>query len=76
MNIEIENIDDMKEYIHKYKYLIVFPDKTIQLFKSLREIENSILISASTISKKLKLEKKLILTQKDTNYVFSLHLLD
>ena len=76
MNIEIENIEDMKEYIHQYKYLIIFSDKTIQLFKSLREIENSILISASTISKKLKLEKKLILTQKDTNYVFLLQLLN
>ena len=42
---------DMLEYVKKYNYLVIFPDKKIELFKSLRDIQNSISIDSSTISK-------------------------
>ena len=45
---------DMIEYVKKYNYLVIFPDKKVELFKSLRDIQNSISIDSSTISKKLK----------------------
>ncbi len=44
---------DMEKYVKKYKYLVVFPDKKVELFKSLRDIQESICIDSSTISKKL-----------------------
>ena len=42
---------DMIEYAKKYNYLVIFPDKKVELFKSLRDIQNSISIDSSTISK-------------------------
>ena len=45
---------DMRDYVKKYNYLVIFPDRKVELFKSLRDIQNSISIDSSTISKKLK----------------------
>jgi hypothetical protein len=59
----------MVDYINKYNYLVIFPDKKIELFKSLRDIQNSISIDSSTISKKLKNNEHLF-TAKGTEYVF------
>ena len=43
---------DMTDYVKKYNYLVIFPDRKIELFKSLRDIQNSISIDSSTITKK------------------------
>ena len=56
----IEDEIKMKEYIRKNSYIVIFPDKKIELFSSLRKIQNAISIDSSTISKKLK--------EKDSNY--------
>jgi hypothetical protein len=74
MNIENENEmiileKDMEKYVKKYKYLVVFPDKKVELFKSLRDIQNSICIDSSTISKKLNNNENMF-TPKGSNYVF------
>ena len=60
---------DMLEYIKKYNYLVIFPDKKVELFKSLRDIQNSISIDSSTISKKLKNDEH-IFTAKDSKFIF------
>ena len=60
---------DMLEYVKKYNYLVIFPDKKIELFKSLRDIQNSISIDSSTISKKLKNDEH-IFTAKDSKFIF------
>ena len=60
---------DMTDYIKKYNYLVIFPDKKIELFKSLRDIQNSISIDSSTISKKLKNDEH-IFTAKGSEYIF------
>ena len=60
---------DMEKYIKKYKYLVVFPDRKVELFKSLRDIQNSICIDSSTISKKLNNGENMF-TQKGSNFVF------
>lgn len=60
---------DMIEYVKKYNYLVIFPDKKIELFKSLRDIQNSISIDSSTISKKLKNDEH-IFTAKGSEYIF------
>ena len=60
---------DMTDYIKKYNYLVIFPDKKIELFKSLRDIQNSISIDSSTISKKLKNDEH-IFTAKGSEFIF------
>ena len=59
--LNINNETDMKNYIKKNNYLVVYPDETIKLYKSLRDIENDILIHSSNISKKLKKQWRLLL---------------
>ena len=49
-NITTERI--MKRYVNKFSYLVIFPDEKVELFKSLRDIQQSICIDSSTISKK------------------------
>ena len=56
----IESEKVMEDYIKKNSYMVIFPDKKVELFSSLRKIQNAISIDSSTISKKLK--------EKDSNY--------
>lgn len=65
--ITMEN--EMEKYIKKYNYLVVFPDKKVELFKSLRDIQNSICIDSSTISKKLNNGENMF-TQKGSDFIF------
>ena len=60
---------DMIAYINKYNYMVIFPDKKVELFKSLRDIQNSISIDSSTISKKLKNDEH-IFTAKGSEFIF------
>ena len=60
---------DMQDYLNKYKYIVVFPDKKVELYKSLRDIQNDISIDSSTISKKLK-NKEHMFTPKGSEYIF------
>ena len=69
MNDDIRSETRMEEYIEN-KYIVIFPDKTLQMFKSLRSIEKYINVSASTISKKLKNENKCVCKTKGTDYVY------
>ena len=66
-NITTERI--MKRYINKFSYLVIFPDEKVELFKSLRDIQQSICIDSSTISKKLKNDEH-IFTAKGSGYIF------
>ena len=60
---------EMEKYIKKYNYLVIFPDKKVELFKSLRDIQNSICIDSSTISKKLNNGENMF-TQKGSDFIF------
>ena len=60
---------DMIAYVNKYNYMVIFPDRKVELFKSLRDIQNSISIDSSTISKKLKNDEH-IFTAKGSEYIF------
>ena len=60
---------EMEEYLSKYKYVVVFPDKKVELYKSLRDIQNAISIDSSTISKKLKNDEH-IFTAKGSEFIF------
>tara|TARA_X000000368_G_C22461771_1_gene463719 strand:+ start:220 stop:471 length:252 start_codon:yes stop_codon:yes gene_type:complete len=61
--------EDMQQYINKYKYLVVFPDKRTELFKSLRDIQNAVSIDSSTISKKLNQGENMF-TSKGNDFIF------
>ena len=69
MNNVINNEDKMTSFIDKFCYLVVFPDKKVELFKSLRDIQKEICIDASTISKKLK-DNKYIFKAKGSEHIF------
>tara|TARA_S200000501_G_scaffold267482_1_gene251186 strand:+ start:50 stop:277 length:228 start_codon:yes stop_codon:yes gene_type:complete len=71
MNDDIRSETRMEEYIEN-KYIVIFPDKTLQMFKSLRDIQKYINVSASTISKKLKNQSKCICKTKGTDYVYGI----
>jgi hypothetical protein len=60
---------DMIEYVKKYNYMVIFPDSKVELFKSLRDIQNSISIDSSTISKKLKNDEHIFIA-KGSEYIF------
>jgi len=59
----------MERYVNKYKYLVVFPDEKVELFKSLRDIQQSISIDSSTISKKLSNNENIFIA-KGSKYIF------
>ena len=56
MDVRINSEDEMIDYVNK-KYLVIYPDQTIKLYSSLREIEKDTLISSSSISKKISSKK-------------------
>ena len=70
MDIKIQNGEEMYHFINKNKYLVVYPNKQSVLYKSLRDIETDILISVSTISKKLQEGQSFIFTSKHSGYTF------
>ena len=71
MNTIIKTELQMLAFVKKkFKYLVVYPDKSYHYFKSLREIKNNIGVDSSTISKKLGNKDSCICIAKDTNYVF------
>ena len=57
MNEEAE----MQKFIKKNNYVVIFPDKRVELFGNLRSLGQAISIDSSTISKKLS---------KGENYFF------
>lgn len=68
----IKNESIMSEYINKHNYLVVFPDLSLKLFRSLRQIQSEISIDSSTISKKLA-NNEHYFTAKMTKYVFYIY---
>ena len=69
MESNIHTEKAMINYMKNLKYLVVYPDKKIELFHSLRDIQNSICIDYSTISKKLTAGEN-VFTAKGSEYVF------
>ena len=79
MDVKINTEDEMLDYANK-KYLVIYPDQTIKLYTSLREIEKDTLISSSSISKKISSLRYgkdwCICVSKGTKYVFYIKKLD
>ena len=69
MESHIVSEQEITNYMNKMHYMVVFPDKKIELFESLREIQTAICIDYSTISKKLKKDEHTFIA-KGTGYIF------
>ena len=66
---KINTEEEMKIYV-KNRYLVIFPDKSLKLYSNLINIEDDILVSSSTISKKMKGNDNCICEAKGTKYIF------
>ena len=71
---KINTEEEMKIYV-KNRYLVIFPDKSLKLYSNLRDIEDDILVSSSTISKKMKGNDNCICEAKGTKYIFYIKIL-
>jgi|TARA_B100001173_G_C15725093_1_gene436093 hypothetical protein len=49
----MSNVEEMKKFIKKNSYLLIYPTQQIELFGNLRSLGEAISIDSSTISKKL-----------------------
>jgi hypothetical protein len=61
---------EMKKFLENKNYLVIYPDASLKLFKSLREIQHEILVDASTISKKLKNTEGCYCLSKSSGFMF------
>ena len=71
--MEIETENDMNDFFKQAKYMVIFPNKQVDLFNSLRKISDEICIDFSTISKRLNEKNPCICKSKGTNYIFLIH---
>ena len=70
MEVSINNEKQMLKYAKTIKYLVIFPDKTIKYFPSLRKITKDICIDYTTISKKLNETNPCICQSQNEGYIF------
>ena len=49
----MSDVEEMKRFIKKNNYLLIYPNQQIELFGNLRSLGEAISIDSSTISKKL-----------------------
>lgn len=68
--MELDTENKMMDFVRTLKYLVVFPDKKTQIYRSLRDISEDICVDYSTISKKLKNESGDIFISKGTDFIF------
>ena len=68
--MELDTENKMMDFVRSLKYLVVFPDKKTQIYRSLRDISEDICVDYSTISKKLKNETGHVFISKGTDFIF------
>lgn len=68
--MELDTENKMMDFVRSLKYLVVFPDKKTQIYRSLRDISEDICVDYSTISKKLKNETGDVFISKGTEFIF------
>lgn len=68
--MELNTENKMMDFVRSLKYLVVFPDKKTQIYRSLRDISEDICVDYSTISKKLKNETGDVFISKGTDFIF------
>lgn len=67
--MEFTKEKELSAFVSKMKYLVVYPDTTSKLYKSLRDIAEDICVDSSTISKKLSKGENIV-QAKGSEYIF------
>lgn len=70
MILPINTDEEMIQYAHSIKYMVIFPDKSIKHYSSLRKIAKDICVDHTTISKKLGENNPCICKSQNNNCVF------
>ncbi len=70
MDVSINNENEMLQFAKTIKYLVIFPDKTMKHFPSLRQITRDICVDYTTISKKLNETNPCICQSQNEGYIF------
>ena len=70
MDVSLKTDDEMIQYAYSIKYMIIFPDKSVNHYSSLRKIAEDICIDHTTISKKLGENNPCICKSQNNNYIF------
>jgi len=69
--MELLREEDYNKYLETLNYMVVYPDKTIKYYKSLRKIRSDIFVDSSTISKKLnENEGSCFVTCRINDYIY------
>jgi hypothetical protein len=69
--MELLREEDYNKYFETLNYMVVYPDKTIKYYKSLRKIRSDIFVDSSTISKKLnENEGSCFVTCRINDYIY------
>jgi hypothetical protein len=70
MDVKLKTSNELEKYYNKIKYFVLFPDKKLKGFTSLREISREIYVDYSTISKRLSESNPCVCYSSDNEYVF------
>ena len=70
MEVKFKTSKELITYYDKIKYFVLFPDKKLKGFTSLRGISREIYIDYSTISKRLSESNPCVCYSSDNEYVF------
>lgn len=70
MEVSIKSDQQMLQYVKTIKYMVVFPDKTIKHYKSLRKIAEDICVDYTTISKRLGENNPCFCQSQNEGYIF------
>ena len=66
----VKLMDTFTSALENYKYLVVFPDMSCKLYKSLRTMADDISASYATLSRRLSGESQIIYDNQSTGYRF------
>ena len=64
----MNDVEEMKRFIKKNNYLLIYPNQQIELFGNLRSLGESICIDSSTISKKLNRGENYFFQREENMY--------
>jgi len=66
----MDTLDTFATTLQDYKYLVVFPDMSTKLYKSLRTMSDDISASYATLSRRLSGESQIMYDNQMTGYRF------
>jgi len=68
--MELDSYKKFESYMKDLNYLVIYPDKEVHFYKSLRNISDEIYVDHTTISKKLRNEDACYVISKLNNFMY------